>query len=153
VGPQSSRVYVYRTVGCLFPSWRRPIEIDEDAGSTAQSKVIASEEQFRRAWSDYLAGGSLEAVPVHLRNFIGLRLAIARNAFGTAGQWVPQKKSISFDWSSKRAKPSRVGTAIVTQMIPGSPALTSVPYDRIIGGIRARERLEFADVPDWSDTL
>jgi hypothetical protein len=118
-----------------------------------QSKVIASEDQFRQVWSDYLAGGSLEAVPVHLRNFIGLRLAIARNAFDTAGQWVPQKKSISFDWSSKRAKPSRVGTAIVTQMIPGSPALTSVPYDRIIGGIRARERLEFADVPDWSDTL
>jgi hypothetical protein len=119
-----------------------------------QSKVIASEDEFRQVWSRYLAGGSLEAVPVHLRNFIGLRLAIARNSFGTtAGQWVPQKKSISFDWNSKRTKPHRVGSAIVTEMIPGSPQLTSVPYDRIIGGIRARERLEYADTPDWGDTL
>lgn len=119
-----------------------------------QSKVIASEQEFRQAWNRYLAGGSLDPVPVHLRNFIGLRLAIARNSFATtAGQWVPQTKTISFDWSSKRAKPSRVGNAVVTEMIPGSSNLISVPYDRIIGGIRARERLEYADTPDWGDTL
>jgi len=118
-----------------------------------QSKVIASENEFRQVWNRYLTDGSLDPVPVHLRNFIGLRLALARNSFHTAGQWVPQKKTISFDWSSKRAKPSRIGSAIVTDMIPGSPKLISVPYDRIIGGIRARERLEYADTPDWGDVL
>lgn len=118
-----------------------------------QSKVIASEESFRQAWSEYLADGSLNPVTVNLRNFIGLRLAIARNAYGTAGQWLEQTKSINFDWTSKRAKPSRVGSAVTTDMIPGSPNLQSVPYDRVIGGIRARERLEYADTPDWGDTL
>lgn len=118
-----------------------------------QSKVIASEDAFRQVWNRYLTDGSLDPVPVHLRNFIGLRLAVARNSFRTAGQWVPQTKHISFDWSSKRAKPSRSGSAIVTDMIPGTPSLVSVPYDRIIGGIRVRERLEYADTPDWGDTL
>lgn len=118
-----------------------------------QSRVIEREDEFRRVWNEYLTGGDLQAVKVSLRNFIGLRLALARNRADTAGQWVPVTKKISFDWSTKRAMPRRIGGAISTEMIEGSPGLESVPYNRIIGGIRAAERLRYADQPDWGDTL
>lgn len=118
-----------------------------------QSKVIEHEEDFRRVWNTYLDGGPLDAVKISLRNFIGLRLAIARNRPVTAGQWIETSKEISFDWSSKRAEPVRVGSSVSTGMIHGSSDLVSAPYNRIIGGIRASERLVFADQPDWGDTL
>lgn len=118
-----------------------------------QSRVIEHEGEFRQVWNEYLAGGSLGPVKISLRNFIGLRLANARNRVDTAGQWVPVTKSVSFDWSSKRSNPQRIGGAISTGMIEGSSELESVPYGRIIGGIRAAERLIYADQPDWGDTL
>lgn len=121
-----------------------------------QSKVIAHEQDFRRVWNEYLAGGDLLPVTVQLRNFVGLRLALARNRFGTAGEWQETTKSVSFDWSSKRVFRAVEGQAVTTDMIAGSPELTSVGYSRIIGGInaaRALARLEFDDQPDWGDCV
>lgn len=118
-----------------------------------QSKVIEHEEEFRQVWNTYLDSGHLGSVKISLRNFIGLRLAIARNAPHTAGQWIETEKTVSFDWSSKRAGQKRIGGSVSTGMIEGSSELTSEPYDRIIGGIRAAERLVFADQPDWGDVL
>jgi hypothetical protein len=118
-----------------------------------QSKVIAHERDFRQVWSEYLAGGELAPVEISLHNFIGLRLANARHAYDTAGTWVDVPKRISFDWSSKRAGGELVGTRYVAGMIGGSFDLESVAYNKVIGGIRAAERLAFADQPDWGDVL
>lgn len=118
-----------------------------------QSKVIAHEKDFRAVWSDYMAGGKLRPVKVSLRNFIGLRLALARNRPDTAGQWIETTKEVSFDWSTKRAGTEHAGSSVRTGMIQGSPELTSEPYNRIIGGLRAAERLIHADQPDWGDVL
>jgi hypothetical protein len=121
-----------------------------------QSKVIAHEQDFRRVWSEHLAGGDLLPVTVQLRNFVGLRLALARNRYDTAGEWQETTKTVKFDWSSKRTSPILNGGYVSTGMIEGSPDLTSVPYGRIIGGInaaRALARLEFDDQPDWGDCV
>lgn len=121
-----------------------------------QSKVIAHEQDFRQVWNEYLAGGDLSPVIVQLRNFVGLRLALARNRYDTAGEWQETTKTVKFDWSSKRTNPELNGGCVLTGMIEGSPDLTSVPYGRIIGGInaaRALARLEFDDQPDWGDCV
>lgn len=118
-----------------------------------QSKVIEHEQDFRRVWNEYLTDGALSDVEISLRNFIGLRLAVARNAVDTAGQWIETTKKISFDWSTKRSGYSRNGDSVVTDMMGGSTTLESQPYNRIIGGIRAAERLIHADQPDWGDVL
>jgi len=118
-----------------------------------QSKVIEHEMEFRQVWNEHLQGGALRGVELSLRNFIGLRLALARNRADTAGQWLEATKTVSFDWRSKRAGATYTDQYVTTDMIPGSPDLISVPYNRIIGGIRAAERLEFADQPDWGDAL
>lgn len=118
-----------------------------------QSRVIAHEQDFRRVWNEYLTGGALSPITISLRNFIGLRLSVARNRYDTAGQWVDTTKGVSFDWTSKRSNARLNGTTVTTDMILGSPQLESEPYNRIIGGIRAAERLMYADQPDWGDVL
>lgn len=127
-----------------------------------QSKVIEHEGQFRQVWADFLSGKALVPVRVPLRVFVGLRLALQRNKPELAGQWLDlvddetaehQAKEITFDWTTKRTSPETVGTYVRTSPIMGSPLLQSVPYSRIIGGIRAAERLVFADQPDWGDVL
>lgn len=125
-----------------------------------QSRLIAQEDDFRQAWSEILSGASPDSVPVtvRLRNFIGLRLALARNRVDTAGQWVAVKKHVVFDWSTKRVDPIRVGNAMQTFPMAGSPTLVSEQYARTIGGYnlmdsRELHRLQFSDQPDWADTL
>ncbi|MGH7744252.1 MAG: hypothetical protein ACREQ5_05450, partial [Candidatus Dormibacteria bacterium] len=98
-----------------------------------------------------LADGPSVCVP--LRQFIGLRLAIARNKPETAGQWVDVPKRITYDWESKRTAWKLKGTRLLTKPIQGSPGLQSEKYDRMIGGARAAERLVHDDQPDWADTL
>lgn len=127
-----------------------------------QSRVIAHEDDFRQVWTDYLEGRELKPVHVPLRVFVGLRLALQRNKPELAGEWLDLAdnedseygaKKVTFDWSTKRTNPEVVGTFVRTDPIMGSPLLESVPYNRIIGGLRAAERLVLADQPDWGDTL
>lgn len=98
-----------------------------------------------------LAQGPTVCVP--LRQFIGLRLAMARNKPEIAGLWVDVAKQITYDWESKRTAWKVHGTYLLTRPIQGSPALRSVQYDRMIGGERAAERLLHSDQPDWADQL
>jgi hypothetical protein len=127
-----------------------------------QSRVIEHEDDFRRVWAEFLAGKELHPVSIPLRVFIGLRLALQRNKPELAGQWIDMEdnddgehaaKKVTFDWSTKRVFTEIVDTYVRTGPIMGSPLLESVPYNRIIGGIRSAERLLTADQPDWGDTI
>jgi hypothetical protein len=118
-----------------------------------QSRVIAHESDFRDRWNEYLGGGDLGTVSIKLRNFTGLRLALARNKLHRAGQWDTVDKTISFDWSSKRSNPALTGHSVVTEALQGSPDLMSEGYSRVIGGLNASHRLQFEDQPDWGDQL
>jgi hypothetical protein len=118
-----------------------------------QARVVAEEDQFRRLWNEYIEGGELRGVSISLTSFVGLRLALARNKPALAGQWIDNTKDVSFDWTSKRIRPKRVGHSIVTMPPEGSPTLTSMPYSRVIGGMNAKQALDLADQPDWGDQL
>lgn len=104
-------------------------------------------------WTDNpdLAQGPTVCIPLH--QFIGLRLAVARNKPETAGLWVDVPKKMTYDWESKRTAKAVDGTMLRTMPIQGSPGFTSVMYDRMIGGERAQERLLHDDQPDWAETL
>lgn len=118
-----------------------------------QSKVIEHASDFRTAWVHYLATDELVPVTVELSSFVGLRLAMARNKPELAGQWLTNPKQISFDWHSKRAGITRMGDAVVTNMLQGSPDMHSQAYTRQIGGLNAKLALDLADQPDWGDQL
>lgn len=114
----------------------------------------AKEEAFRSAWSGYKRGNP-PSVTVPVRIFVGLKLATARNAPDTAGVWADVTKEIGFDWSSKRGRGRRVGTAVRTDPLPGSMRVASVPYRKIIGAWKEKPvlaRLEFEAMPDFQDT-
>jgi hypothetical protein len=115
-------------------------------------KVFEQRADFERAWAESGGKGSVE---LHLKNFIGLRLAYARNKPATAGEWLPGVKEVSFDWKTKR-RPRVVrhdGRAARTFPYEGSPIDVTVPYGKVIGGnlLRDVERLEWDDKPDWAD--
>lgn len=85
------------------------------------------------------------SVTVPVRNFIGLRQALHRNAFGLAGQWQTLTKEVTFDVSSKRDPETFAPYA-------GGTEVESVPYAKAIGAWRDA-RIELADQPDWADGL
>jgi hypothetical protein len=116
-----------------------------------QSRVVAHQDDFRNAWERILSTGIVEKIRVGIRTFIGLRLALARNKPELAGTWIDHTKDVSFDWHSKRFRGRFKGRMLDTDPMPGGPNLTSSPYSRVIGGLRAAERLEFADQPEWAE--
>jgi DNA polymerase family B len=108
------------------------------------------------AWFKWLDNPDLALGPtvcIPIRQFVGLRLAIARGKPETAGLWVDVAKQITYDWESKRTAWKIAGTCLLTKPIQGSPGLRSKEYDRMIGGERAAERLLHDDQPDWAPTL
>lgn len=113
------------------------------------SAVTAHEQELKDVWT----GLPTNHLDIDLRQFIGLRLGLARNSPETMGQWRPVTKAISYDWSTKRI-PRRISQGR-TLPYDGSVDEWSVPYERFIGGnlIRNLDRLEFADTPDWAETL
>jgi DNA polymerase family B len=142
-------------------------------------KVLERREEFEKAWnsSDWarldrtpgnVLGPAIPSVRIPMRQFIGLRLAYARNAPETAGQWLEvgsksksgewiPGKEISFDWSTKR-RPLAVRRdrwGLRTSPYLGNSLTVTVPYERDIGGnmARAMERLQWEDAPDWADGL
>lgn len=132
---------------------------------TPQKRVLEKENEFRAVWDEILRTGKYGKVSVDVRTFIGLRLALARNKPELAGTWHDHSdspcscgethggKQISFDWAQKRFNGRFDGRSLVTDPIPGGPNLHSHPYDRVIGGIRAAERLQMADQPEWAPQL
>lgn len=117
------------------------------------SAITAHREELTASWHGHLNDG----VDIPLRQFIGLRLAVARNAIHTAGEWMPTSKRITHDWSTKRRPATLRRTPFGDRTYPydGDPHVPTVPYHRLIGGnlSRSDERLEFADIPDWAQTL
>jgi hypothetical protein len=126
---------------------------------TPLAKVVEHEQDFRDTWDHIQRTGEDKSVSIDVSMFVGLRLALARNKPELAGRWLDSAKGdidpkkIRFDWSTKRYNPRMVGSSMRTDPIPGSPTLVSAPYSRTIGGIRAMERLEWADNPEWHPSL
>ncbi len=115
-------------------------------------------------------------LPIPVRSFTGLRLAVARGKPHTAGTWVscptldidpshrctlecPSVRGITFNVSSKRTDVhirSRTGdllSSLRTYPLHGD-ARETVPYAKAIGGVVDNENLaydlEYADRPDWA---
>lgn len=114
-----------------------------------QTQVIKHEQQFRDVWDHFLRTGELGSVDVPLHSFTGLRLAMARHKQDTAGTWNDITKSVAFDWTTKRVFSGVDNRTVVTEPMAGGRGLKSEPYSRIIGGLKAQERLMLADQPEW----
>lgn len=93
-------------------------------------------------------------VIIWLRNFIGLRLALAQNKLDDLGQWPEVCRLISFAWFAKRGEGTRVGHNCI-KLWPWEGKGTTIPYDRNIGGLDdLREiRESFEDMPDWARVI
>lgn len=123
----------------------------EEAGRT---------EGFEHAWSNALGSGTIAndefpVVDVPVTNFVGLKLAIARNNPQSAGTWVQDIRHISFDYRNKRDGHIVVGGHIVTKIKRGRPGLVSLPHRDFLaaGGHEPWEnaRAMLEDQPDYVD--
>lgn len=118
-----------------------------------QTAVLREEQALRQAWT-----GTREAgLSIKLRQFVGLRLGLARNSPETVGEWMPVQKRISYDWETKR-RPHTLHRGVEahrTMPYDGNSKQWSTPYSKHIGGniIRDMDRLDFVDQPDWAETL
>lgn len=114
-------------------------------------------ERFEYEWAN--RGNELEEcfpfVSVPVTNFIGLKLALARNNIGSAGRWNEERRSISFDYRNKREGHSCAGEHIVTGSKPGGPLTISLPHKDFLksGGAGPWEdaRAMLEDQPDYID--
>lgn len=127
-----------------------------------QRKVVQHTWDFLTKWSAFLANPVLQydkrthpSVRISLRNFIGLRLALARNRKELAGQWIESERSISFDWTTKRQSPQIQNNSVTTLPPDGNLTLRTVPYRRNIGAFQTSEisRVGVNDQPDWADQV
>jgi len=121
-----------------------------------QRQVIEAKDEFYRVWEEYRRDSTVsESTPVPsvrlpVRNFIGLRLAYARNAPASAGTWVEGTKDVSFSWHTKR-DPTRVyASEVGWRTYPYNGYVRTTPYGKPIGGnlVRTLERLTFDDQPE-----
>jgi len=96
------------------------------------------------------------SVPVPVTNFVGLKIALARNKPETAGQWRQEIRSISFDYRAKRAFHVKQGSHIVTSIKPGYAGLTSVAHKEMVesGGYIPLDELRaaLADQQEYIET-
>jgi hypothetical protein len=114
-------------------------------------------QQFESDWLAWQGskGEDFPQVDVPLQSFVGLKIALARGKPETAGKWVDEIRSISFDYRNKRAGHNWDGGAIVTGCKPGRPGLLSLPHRDFLakGGQepweQARAMLE--EQPDYID--
>lgn len=124
-----------------------PGKFFEEAGRT---------ESFETAWRNW--NGNLDDIPrtdVPLTSFIGLKLALSRNRPETAGRWVADHRSISFDYRNKREGHIWGDGHIITSPKPGRPGLVSLPHRDFLkaGGQEPWEeaRAMLEDQPDYVD--
>jgi hypothetical protein len=98
--------------------------------------------------------------------FVGIRYAVHRRNLKLLGQWIEfgeegrSGKTVSFDWTSKRAlspalAPSATRSYIQTFPYQGSESIHTIGYSKDIGGLREREllRLPFEEQPDWAGVI
>lgn len=96
-------------------------------------------------------------VTLNLTLFIGLRLAHARGALVTAGQWAKCPREFSFEWGRKRqmwpVAWDNDGRSIGTAPLPGGPDAISVTHKANLGRVEEleRDRMEYEDQPEWID--
>lgn len=112
-----------------------------------RSRVIERREEFERVWFSSLdvpmRASDAIAVSVPTTDFIGHRLALARNKPLSAGCWVNGIREISFDWSGKRDPVADVvGGVAITLPYEGHPGLRSEAYDPAILSELAERELE-----------
>jgi len=114
-------------------------------------------EEFERRWKhwrDY-ASEEFPCVDVPLQSFVGLKIALARGKPETAGKWVDEIRSISFDYRNKRDGHAWEGDAIVTGPKQGRPGLLSLPHRDFLakGGQEPWEmaRAMLEEQPDYVD--
>lgn len=103
-----------------------------------RGRINTERAAFERAWQQYMAShGENHVVTVPVDNFITCKQALARNKWSIAGTWEQTTRDISFDWAVKRQPATVIVSANGTvRTIPheGSPELTSIGYERVIGG-------------------
>lgn len=144
---------------------------------TPFSAITQGEDRFYGAWLRYMEENILKwerpedvkappYVVIKLMNFVGLRLALARNKPELAGQWLSVSKRVSFDWRQKRTllveadgtlHKCYVKASLHTWPLEGSTDTINVKYKRRIGGIihAARmdhgilDEIEALDQPEW----
>lgn len=114
-------------------------------------------ERFENEWSNYLSNGGEDfpSIPVDLTNFIGLKLALSRNNIDSAGRWIAEQRSISFDYRNKRDGHIECDGHIVTAPKRGGPLTISLPHKDFLkaGGAGPWEdaRAMLEDQPDYID--
>lgn len=114
-------------------------------------------ERFENDWIQYRAtgGDDFPSVSVPITNFIGLKLALSRNNPTSAGRWVAEERSISFDYRNKREGHIWTGGHITTGCKPGSRLTVSLPHKDFLkaGGHEPWEnaRAMLEDQPDYID--
>lgn len=95
------------------------------------------------------------SVSVPLTNFVGLKLALARNKPLLAGVWKDEVREISFDYRNKRQGHVWQDGHILTRPKRGYPGLASLPHREFLaaGGAEPWEdaRLMLEEQPDWVD--
>lgn len=129
-----------------------------------RSRIIEHREDFENVWQNWIEAGAEglpPTVPVFVNQFVGMRLALARNKPETAGQWLADLRkmgndkigvrNIAFDWQSKR-KPIGdyiMGEAMATVPHNGGPFLRSHKYDGSLITELAERLLESEGDPDY----
>lgn len=120
-------------------------------------------ESFEASWAQFgglAANSPFPQVSVPVPNFVGLKLALARNKPEMAGTWIketdPQgQRSISFDYRNKREGHMWQDGHIVVGIKPGSPGLVSLPHRDFLkaGGAEPWEaaRSMLDEQPDYID--
>lgn len=116
-----------------------------------RSKVIAERQRFEDIWDHWcIATGAPPAINVGLTNFIGHRLALARNKPELAGTWLPVTKRISFDWANKRQPAAALdGAMLRTVPYRGAPDLVSESFDPKLLTELSDQLLDDEAAPDY----
>jgi DNA polymerase type B, organellar and viral len=116
-------------------------------------------EAFEQAWDNYMTAQNSQLdvpfpqVPVDFDNFIGLKLALARNKPELAGTWLPSIRAMSFDYTKKRRRQDLCDGHITTYDYV-KMARTLPHRDFIaLGGADTLDiaKLELQDQPDYID--
>jgi hypothetical protein len=133
-----------------------------------RGKIAAMRSDFESQWNKFLDSHGLDhTVSIPVQNFITARQAIQRNKWEIAGTWETTTRELSYDWEIKRKSGYGLYRNMALRTVPhnGKKDLTSVPYQRMIGGsLRLGYEDRYADPglvekarmeeqPDWVQPL
>jgi hypothetical protein len=114
---------------------------------------------FETAWNAWLDDGAPEfgvpMVPVPIRTFIGVRLALRLKDPTQTCQWVERDVKCSFQWKEKRGGTWLVGEALATASLAGGADEHSHHYDGYSAlassTVFDEDRMLFEAMPDYLD--